>query len=391
MLFRSVPSQDIVLGLYYITREKMGAKGEGMHFANVGEVSRAYESRNIEVNAGIVVRLKEVEVDAAGEKREKITRYKTTVGRALLSEILPPGLPFEAINKALKNKEISKLINLSFRRCGLRETVIFADKLMYNGFTMATRAGISIAVDDMLVPTQKNDIISAAEKEVQEIESQYTSGLVTQGERYNKVVDIWGRAGDVVAKAMMDQLGTQEVSAWNYNTKTYQPLKDKKSNAVTQESFNSIYMMADSGARGSAAQIRQLAGMRGLMAKPDGSIIETPITANFREGLNVLQYFISTHGARKGLADTALKTANSGYLTRRLVDVTQDLVVIEEDCGTSNGVAMKALIEGGEVVEALRERILGRVATTEIVNPENGQVMYPAGTLLDEEIGRAHV
>ena len=380
-----VPSQDIVLGLYYITREKMGAKGEGMHFMNVGEVSRAYESRNIEVNAGIVVRLKEIEIDASGEKREKITRYKTTVGRALLSEILPPGLPFEAINKALKKKEISKLINLSFRRCGLRETVIFADKLMYNGFTMATRAGISIAVDDMLVPTQKNDIISAAEKEVQEIESQYTSGLVTQGERYNKVVDIWGRAGDVVAKAMMDQLGTQDVSAWNYETKTYQPLKDKKSQPVTQESFNSIYMMADSGARGSAAQIRQLAGMRGLMAKPDGSIIETPITANFREGLNVLQYFISTHGARKGLADTALKTANSGYLTRRLVDVTQDLVVIENDCGTSNGVAMKALIEGGEVVESLRERILGRVCTTEIVNPENGQVMYTANTLLDED------
>ncbi len=380
-----VPSQDIVLGLYYITREKMGAKGEGMHFMNVGEVSRAYESRNIEVNAGIVVRLKEFDVDAAGEKTEKITRYKTTVGRALLSEILPPGLPFEAINKSLKKKEISKLINLSFRRCGLRETVIFADKLMYNGFTMATRAGISIAVDDMLVPTQKNDIISAAEKEVQEIESQYTSGLVTQGERYNKVVDIWGRAGDVVAKAMMDQLGTQDVSAWNYDTKTYQPLKDKKSNPVTQESFNSIYMMADSGARGSAAQIRQLAGMRGLMAKPDGSIIETPITANFREGLNVLQYFISTHGARKGLADTALKTANSGYLTRRLVDVTQDLVVIEDDCGTSNGVAMKALIEGGEVVESLRERILGRVVTHEIVNPENGQILYPVVTLLDED------
>jgi DNA-directed RNA polymerase subunit beta' len=380
-----VPSQDIVLGLYYITREKMGAKGEGMHFMNVGEVSRAYESRQIEVNASILVRLKEFEIDAAGEKREKVTRYKTTVGRALLSEILPPGLPFDLINKALKKKEISKLINHSFRRCGLRETVIFADKLMYNGFTMATRAGISIAVDDMLVPTQKNEIISAAEKEVQEIESQYTSGLVTQGERYNKVVDIWGRAGDVVAKAMMDQLGTQEVSAWDYGSKTYRPLKDKKSNPVTQESFNSIYMMADSGARGSAAQIRQLAGMRGLMAKPDGSIIETPITANFREGLNVLQYFISTHGARKGLADTALKTANSGYLTRRLVDVTQDLVVIEEDCGTVNGVAMKALIEGGEVVESLRERILGRVATTEIVNPENGQVMYPANTLLDED------
>jgi DNA-directed RNA polymerase subunit beta' len=380
-----VPSQDIVLGLYYITRENMGARGEGMHFSNVGEVSRAYETRNIEVNAGITVRIKELELDAAGEKTEKITRYKTTVGRALLSEILPPGLSFELINKPLKKKEISKLINHAFRRCGLRETVIFADKLMYNGFTMATRAGISIAVDDMLVPTQKDTIISAAEKEVQEIEAQYTSGLVTQGERYNKVVDIWGRAGDVVAKAMMDQLGTQEVSAWNYETKTYQPLKDKKSNPVTQESFNSIYMMADSGARGSAAQIRQLAGMRGLMAKPDGSIIETPIKANFREGLNVLQYFISTHGARKGLADTALKTANSGYLTRRLVDVTQDLVVIEDDCGTSNGVAMKALVEGGEVVESLRERILGRVVTHEIVNPENGQVLYPVVTLLDED------
>jgi len=380
-----VPSQDIVLGLYYITREKMGARGEGMAFTNVGEVSRAYETRQVEVNAKIQVRIKEIEFDEAGDKREKITRYQTTVGRALLSEILPPGLPFELINKSLKKKEISKLINHSFRRCGLRETVIFADKLMYSGFTMATRAGISIAVDDMLVPTQKNAIISEAEKEVQEIESQYTSGLVTQGERYNKVVDIWGRAGDVVAKAMMDQLGTEDVAAWDYSKLDYVPLKDKKGAPVTQESFNSIYMMADSGARGSAAQIRQLAGMRGLMAKPDGSIIETPITANFREGLNVLQYFISTHGARKGLADTALKTANSGYLTRRLVDVTQDLVVTEEDCGTTQGVAMKALIEGGEVVESLRERILGRVSTTEIINPESGQLMFPVNSLLDED------
>ena len=380
-----VPSQDIVLGLYYITREKMGARGEGMAFVNIAEVSRAYETRQIEVNAKIMVRIKEFEVDTAGEKREKVTRYQTTVGRALLSEILPAGLPFELINKPLKKKEISKLINGSFRRCGLRETVIFADKLMYSGFTMATRAGISIAVGDMLVPQQKDEIISAAEKEVQEIEAQYTSGLVTQGERYNKVVDIWGRAGDVVAKAMMDQLGTEEVAAWDYRKNDYLPLNDKKGNAVTQESFNSIYMMADSGARGSAAQIRQLAGMRGLMAKPDGSIIETPITANFREGLNVLQYFISTHGARKGLADTALKTANSGYLTRRLVDVTQDLVVTEVDCGTTQGAAMKALIEGGEVVESLRERILGRVCTTDIINPENGQVMSPANTLLDED------
>src|SRR5690606_32140386 len=250
-------------------------------------------------------------------------------------------------NKALKKKEISRLINASFRRCGLRDTVIFADKLMQSGFRLATRAGISIAIDDMLVPTQKAEILAQAEREVKEIEQQYTSGLVTQGERYNKVVDIWGRASDDVGKAMMRQLETQEVV-------------DRAGQPVRQESFNSIYMMADSGARGSAAQIRQLAGMRGLMAKPDGSIIETPITANFREGLNVLQYFISTHGARKGLADTALKTANSGYLTRRLVDVTQDLVVTEDDCGTTQGVSMKALIEGGEVVEALRDRILGR-------------------------------
>jgi DNA-directed RNA polymerase subunit beta' len=251
---------------------------------------------------------------------------------------------------------------------------------------MATRAGLSIAVDDMLVPKQKDVIIGEAEKEVQEIEKQYTSGLVTQGERYNKVVDIWGRAGDLVAKAMMEQLGVEPVVEWVAKTREWKPRLDKKGAPVMQESFNSIYMMADSGARGSAAQIRQLAGMRGLMAKPDGSIIETPITANFREGLNVLQYFISTHGARKGLADTALKTANSGYLTRRLVDVTQDLVVTEEDCGTDNGVVMKALVEGGEVVESLRERILGRVAAADIVNPENGATLFETNTLLDEEV-----
>jgi DNA-directed RNA polymerase subunit beta' len=375
-----VPSQDIVLGLYYITREKVGASGEGMLFPNIGEVSRAYESRAVELNARIMVRINEYDLGADGERHAKTTRYDTTVGRALLSEILPVGLPFPLINKVLKKKEISKLINASFHLCGLRETVIFADKLMNFGFTYATRAGISICLDDMLTPVQKNDIISSSEKEVQEIESQYTSGLVTQGERYNKVVDIWGRAGDQVAKAMMDQLGTEPV----YDPKTGKVKKDKKGKPLMQESFNSIYMMADSGARGSAAQIRQLAGMRGLMAKPDGSIIETPITANFREGLNVLQYFISTHGARKGLADTALKTANSGYLTRRLVDVTQDLVVTEEDCGTDNGVAMKALVEGGEVIEALHERILGRVAANDIINPENQAVIYSAGSLLDE-------
>ncbi len=367
-----VPSQDIVLGLYYATREKINARGEGMMFSDVSEMLRAYESGKAEIHALVTVRIKEFDLSESGEKIEKTTRVKTTIGRALLSEILPPGLPFEFINKALKKKEISKLINASFRRCGLRETVIFADKLMQSGFTIATRAGLSICVDDMLIPLQKRTLIDAAEQEVKEIEAQYTSGLVTFGERYNKVVDIWGRAGDQVGKAMMDQLSTENVV-------------DSKGKTVKQESFNSIYMMADSGARGSAAQIRQLAGMRGLMAKPDGSIIETPITANFREGLNVLQYFISTHGARKGLADTALKTANSGYLTRRLVDVTQDLVVIENDCGTSNGVAMKALVEGGEVVEALRERILGRVTTAELVHPETQDVLYPVGTLLSED------
>jgi len=367
-----VPSQDIVLGLYYATRDKINAKGEGMLFADLAEVQRAYETRQAELHAKIFVRLKQTETTATGEKVEKIVRFETTVGRALLSEILPAGLPFATINKPLKKKEISKIINASFRRCGLRETVIFADKLMQAGYALATRGGISFAADDMLVPVEKHTIIAEAEGQVKEIEAQYTSGLVTQGERYNKVVDIWGRAGDDIAKAMMGQLGSVEVI-------------DREGKKVKQESFNSIYMMADSGARGSAAQIRQLAGMRGLMAKPDGSIIETPITANFREGLNVLQYFISTHGARKGLADTALKTANSGYLTRRLVDVTQDLVVTEDDCGTTNGVAMKALVEGGEVIEALRERILGRTVAADVVNPETQETLYVAGTLLGED------
>ncbi len=379
-----VPSQDIVLGLYYATRAKIGAKGEGMRFSNVGEVVRAYDTRQVELNANVVVRIDETVKNEAGVLEKRTLRQETTVGRALLSEILPEGLPFSAINKALKKKEISKLINVAFRNCGLRKTVIFADKLMASGFGLATRAGLSICVDDMQVPRQKEELIQAAENEVKEIEAQYTSGLVTQGERYNKVVDIWGRAGDMVAKAMMEQLGSEPVM-----DKTEEGLKarvDNEGKSVHQESFNSIYMMADSGARGSAAQIRQLAGMRGLMAKPDGSIIETPITANFREGLNVLQYFISTHGARKGLADTALKTANSGYLTRRLVDVTQDLVVTEIDCGTSSGVTMKALVEGGEVVEALRDRVLGRVAATDIVDPENDATIIESGTLLDENL-----
>jgi DNA-directed RNA polymerase subunit beta' len=367
-----VPSQDIVLGLYYATRERIGAQGEGTMFADVDEVSRAYESKQVDIHAKVLVRIPERVKVSDTEIQERITRYETTVGRALLSEILPPGMPFSAINKPLKKKEISKLINMSFHTCGLRETVIFADKLMQQGYALATRCGISFASDDMMVPPEKRAIIEEAEKEVKEIQAQYTSGLVTQGERYNKVVDIWGRAGDDIAKAMMAQLSKMEVV-------------NREGETVTQDSFNAIYMMADSGARGSAAQIRQLAGMRGLMARPDGSIIEQPITANFAEGLNVLQYFISTHGARKGLADTALKTANSGYLTRRLVDVTQDLVVTEDDCGTREGVFMKALMEGADVIEPLRDRILGRVSAIEIVHPETQATLYEAGTLLGED------
>ena len=367
-----VPSQDVVLGLYYATRENAAARGTGMYFTDLAELTRAVDSRSVELHARITVRLREYERADDGEWVERVNRHTTTAGRALLSEILPKGLPFKVIDKALKKKEISKLIDESFRRCGLKEAVVFADQLMQSGFRLATRAGISICVDDMLVPDQKGVLIDAAEAEVKEIEKQYTSGLVTVGERYNKVVDIWGRAGDQVAKAMMDQLAHEVVGTPDGRT-------------VSQESFNAIYMMADSGARGSAAQIRQLAGMRGLMAKPDGSIIETPITSNFREGLNVLQYFISTHGARKGLADTALKTANSGYLTRRLVDVTQDLVVTEDDCGTQNGFLMKALVEGGEVIEPLRERILGRVLASEVIDPESGNELFAAGKLLDED------
>lgn len=368
-----VPSQDVVLGLYYTTRERINAKGEGMIFSDVAEVQRALDLGVAELTAKISVRLVEWNKDkTSGEFVPSTSLVDTTVGRALLSEILPKGLPFSVLNKALKKKEISRLINASFRKCGLKETVVFADKLLQNGFRLATKAGISIAIDDMLVPPQKADIIERSEKEVKEIEQQYVSGLVTAGERYNKVVDIWGKAGDEVSKVMMAQLAKEKV-------------KDRHGKEVDQESFNSIYMMADSGARGSAAQIRQLAGMRGLMAKPDGSIIETPITANFREGLNVLQYFISTHGARKGLADTALKTANSGYLTRRLVDVTQDLVVTEDDCGTSDGSLMRAIVEGGEVIESLRDRILGRVAAEDALHPETRAVIVKAGSMLDED------
>ena len=368
-----VPSQDVVLGLYWMTRQRINARGEGMVFADVSEVHRAFEGGHVELQARVKVRVRDVDMDENNELVERVELKETTVGRALLSEVLPDGMPFELVNQDLTKKAISRLINTCYRRLGLKATVIFADQLMYTGFHYATRAGISIGVDDMVVPEEKREIIAAAEAQVKEIEDQYVSGLVTNGERYNKVVDIWSHTNDQVAKAMMEKLGTET-------------LQDAEGKPVTQSSFNSIYMMADSGARGSAAQIRQLAGMRGLMAKPDGSIIETPITANFREGLNVLQYFISTHGARKGLADTALKTANSGYLTRRLVDVAQDLVVTEHDCGTRDGLTMVPLIEGGDVVEPLHERVLGRVVAEDVPLPggQPGEVAVQRDTLLDE-------
>ena len=367
-----VPTQDVVLGLYYMTRDRVNAKGEGSVFVDTAEVHRAYESRAVDLHAKVKVRMSNTVIGNKGERQKVTSLVNTTVGRALLSEILPDGFPFELINRPMTKKASSSIINACYRDLGLKEAVIFADRLMYMGFHYATRSGVSIGVNDMVVPEEKQKIIGAAETQVKEIEDQYTSGLVTNGERYNKVVDIWSRANDQVAKAMMEKLGSEEVT-------------DVKGNKVRQASFNPIYMMADSGARGSAAQIRQLAGMRGLMAKPDGSIIETPITANFREGLDVLQYFISTHGARKGLADTALKTANSGYLTRRLVDVAQDLVVTEVDCGATDGLMMTPLIEGGDVVEALRERVLGRVVAQDVVT-SNGKVAVSAGTLLDEKI-----
>jgi DNA-directed RNA polymerase subunit beta' len=369
-----VPSQDVVLGLYYTTRERTNGKGEGIVFADTGEVRRAFDAGELDLNARINVRLTDYTKDkATGEFVPTTKVWETTGGRALLSEILPKGLPFSNINKALKKKEISKLINVSFRKCGLKETVVFADKLLQSGFRLATQTGISICIEDMLVPKEKGAIIARAQKEVKEIEQQYVSGLVTSGERYNKVVDIWGKSGDEVSKVMMGQLSKEKVI-------------DRHGKEVEQESFNSIYMMADSSARGSPAQIRQVAGMRGLMAKPDGSIIETPITANFREGLNVLEYFISTHGARKGLADTALKTANSGYLTRRLCDVVQDLVVTEDDCGTHDGSVMRAIVEGGEVIESLRDRVLGRTVVEDVLHPENRAVMAARGALLDEDL-----
>jgi DNA-directed RNA polymerase subunit beta' len=367
-----VPSQDVVLGLYWMTRDRINAKGEGMFLADLDEVSRAYYSGNAHLQARVKVRITETVIDSEGNSETNTKVVDTTIGRALLFRIVPAGLPFELVNQPMKKKAISNLINTAYRRVGLKDTVIFADQVMYTGFQFATRSGSSIGVNDFVIPDEKAAIIDNADAEVKEIESQFASGLVTHGEKYNKVIDIWSRANELVAKAMMDNLGKEKVI-------------DRDGNEVDQESFNSVYMMADSGARGSPAQIRQLAGMRGLMAKPDGSIIETPIVANFREGLNVLQYFTSTHGARKGLADTALKTANSGYLTRRLVDVAQDLVVTEQDCGTEEGLVMTPLIEGGDVVVALGDRILGRVVATDVYKPgSEGDVVVPAGTLIDE-------
>ena len=369
-----VPSQDIVLGLYYLSRARVNARGEGMIFADVDEVHRAYENGMVDLHARVSVRIPEYDGEVNDGEQLPLRRIDTTVGRAILSGILPRGLPFRLIDRELSKKAISQLINACYRRLGLKDTVVFADQLMYLGFRFSTRSGVSFCADDMVIPAEKVAILGRAEEQVKEIEEQYSSGLVTKGERYNKVVDIWSHCNDQVAKAMMEHLGKEEVTT-------------REGDTVWQSSFNSIFMMADSGARGSAAQIRQLAGMRGLMAKPDGSIIETPITANFREGLNVLQYFISTHGARKGLADTALKTANSGYLTRRLVDVSQDVVVTETDCGTQQGLLMKPIIEGGDVVEPLRDRVLGRTAAQDVLRPGADEILVAAGELLDE----AHV
>ncbi len=375
-----VPSQDVVLGLYYMTRDRINARGEGMVFSDVNEVHRARQNRDdndefyVDLHARIKVRIKDSIKHEDGELEHRTRIVDTTVGRALLSEILPVGMSFDTINRDLTKRAISDLINTCYRVVGLKATVVFADQLMYTGFAYATRAGMSFGVEDMVIPGNKQEILAVAEEEVRDIQDQYASGLVTDGERYNKVVDIWSRTNEQVAASMMKILGEEEVI-------------NAKGEKEQQPSFNSIYMMADSGARGSAAQIRQLAGMRGLMAKPDGSIIETPITANFREGLNVLQYFISTHGARKGLADTALKTANSGYLTRRLVDVAQDLVVTDEDCGTTEGLWISPLVEGGDVVEPLRERVLGRVLAEDVMVPgSDTEVVLEAGTMLDEKL-----
>ncbi|MFT5720422.1 MAG: DNA-directed RNA polymerase subunit beta' [Motiliproteus sp.] len=374
-----VPSQDVVLGLYFMTREKMNAKGMGMVFADIAEVSRAYGAKMVDLQAQVKVRITQTIRDIKGNDTHLTSVIATTVGRALLFDIFPVGLPFELANQTMKKKTISQLINEAYRRCGLKASVIFADQLMYTGFAYATRSGASVGVNDFVIPDEKKGLIDKANADVKEIETQYADGLVTQGEKYNKVIDLWSRTNEDVTAAMMAELKVDAVLDPEGN-----PVLDADGKPKTQESFNSVYMMADSGARGSVAQMRQLGGMRGLMAKPDGSIIETPIVANFREGLNVLQYFISTHGARKGLADTALKTANSGYLTRRLVDVAQDLVITEHDCGTDNGVLVAPMIEGGDVTVPLGARVLGRTVAADVIDPTTNETLIPAGTLIDE-------
>ncbi len=364
-----VPSQDVVLGIYYMTREKVNAKGEGLTFSDIEEVQRAYHSKNADLQALVRVRV----TSSSEEDNGSSKIYETTVGRALLYDIVPKQLPFDVVNQTMDKKAISNLINDCYRRCGLKDTVIFADQLMYAGFAHSTFSGASIGVEDFVVPEEKHSLIKEAQAEVAEIEAQYASGLVTQGEKYNKVVDIWGRTNDLVARSMMEGISKETTI-------------NKDGEEEEQDSFNSVYMYADSGARGSPAQIRQLAGMRGLMTRPDGSIIENAITANFREGLDVNEYFISTHGARKGLADTALKTANSGYLTRRLVDVAQDVVITEQDCGTSEGLLITSIIEGGDVVEPLGTRVLGRIVAKDVMVGNDERKLVSVGSMVDESV-----
>ncbi|MBQ6668589.1 MAG: DNA-directed RNA polymerase subunit beta' [Deltaproteobacteria bacterium] len=359
-----VPSQDMVLGLYYLTRERPFAKGEGKILSSPEELQIAYDAGELDLQARVKVRM-------APTSAGKPVLIETTVGRVLLWELIPHTIPFEHLNRVIGKKEVAELIDMSFRLSGGKETVILADRLKETGFRYSTMAGISICLDDMVIPENKSEFIEKAEEKVRQIQRQYTEGLITDGERYNKVIDIWAKCTDEVANTMLSNLAEETVVS-------------PEGVEVKTPSFNSIHMMADSGARGSAQQIRQLAGMRGLMAKPSGEIIETPITANFREGLTVLQYFISTHGARKGLADTALKTANSGYLTRRLVDVAQDAIITEQDCHTLNGIVISSLTEGGEIIQPLGERILGRTALEDILDPVTGEVLLEANREIDE-------
>jgi DNA-directed RNA polymerase subunit beta' len=354
-----VPTQDIVMGLYYMTRDKDFAKGEGKIFANPEEVRIAYDAKAVDMQARIKVRMNGQVVE-------------TTVGRILLREVVPEEIPFDLINRVMNKKAVANLIDYAYRVAGNKKTVILADKLKDLGFSYVTKSGLSIGINNIRIPARKAHLLEQATKEVERIRQQYIDGLITDGERYNKVIDIWAQLTEEIADEMMKELGTEKV-------------KDPEGNEKAVPSFNPIFMMADSGARGTAQQIRQLAGMRGLMAKPSGEIIETPITANFREGLTVLQYFVSTHGARKGLADTALKTANSGYLTRRLVDVAQDVIVSEIDCGTMDGIYVSSLVEGGEIIEPMVERILGRVALEDIKDPFTDEIIVKASHEIDED------